>query len=61
MDVRGTGIKTVDFSKKMAEYGVILKDTKGTIMRVIPPLNIGREQVDEFVFAVERTLKDLER
>jgi len=45
----------------LMEAGVLTKDTHGTVVRLAPPLVIGREQIDTAVRALQRVLRSLER
>lgn len=46
--------------ERLARNGVLSKDTHGTVVRFAPPLTVTREQLDEAVAALERTLREIE-
>ncbi len=64
-DVRGRGLfigvelkeKARPYSEELKEEGVLVKDTKGTVLRFAPPLVITKDQID---WALERIEKVLE-
>jgi len=64
-DVRGRGLfigvelkeKARPYSEELKEEGVLVKDTKGTVLRFAPPLIITKDQID---WALERIRKVLE-
>jgi ornithine--oxo-acid transaminase len=49
------------FCEKMMERGVLSKDTHGTVVRLAPPLNMTREQVDSCLDVFEAVLKEFEK
>jgi len=64
-DVRGRGLfigvelneKARKYSEALKEEGILVKDTKGTVLRFAPPLIITKDQID---WALERIKKVLE-
>ena len=64
-DVRGRGLfvgvelkeEARKYSEALKEEGVLVKDTKGTVLRFAPPLIITKDQID---WALERIRKVLE-
>ncbi|MFW5945777.1 MAG: ornithine--oxo-acid transaminase [Candidatus Natronoplasma sp.] len=64
-DVRGRGLfigvelkeKARPYSEELKEEGVLVKDTKGTVLRFAPPLIITKDQID---WALERIRNVLE-
>lgn len=48
-----------DVCLKMMEYGLLAKPTHGDKIRFAPPLTITKEQIDECVAIIERSLKVL--
>ncbi len=44
----------------LATRGVLSKDTHGTVVRFAPPLTIGREQLDEAVDVLAKSLAEIE-
>ncbi len=45
--------------RRLADHGVLTKDTHGTVIRFAPPLTITLEQIDEATQAFATTLEDL--
>lgn len=71
-EVRGRGLWIgVEFHKdrvsvwdvcmKLLEKGVLTKETRETIIRFAPPLNITKEEIDFAIEAFESVLKELEK
>lgn len=71
-EVRGMGLWAgVEFHKnylvarkvceKMSEKGVLSKDTHTTVIRVAPPLNVTREELDFGLDVFEDVLKEMEK
>lgn len=70
-DVRGKGLLIgVEFApekvsartvcEKLLEYGVLSKDTHGTVVRFAPPLTITREQIDDALSKIAHAIESLE-
>ncbi len=63
-DVRGRGLfigvelkeKARPYSEKLKDEGVLVKDTKGTVLRFAPPLIITKEQIDWALERIEKVL-----
>ncbi|MBX9787031.1 MAG: ornithine--oxo-acid transaminase [Alphaproteobacteria bacterium] len=71
-EVRGMGLWAgVEFHKnylmarkvceKMSEKGVLTKDTHATVIRIAPPLNVTREELDFGLDVFEDVLKEMEK
>ncbi|MBS3781371.1 MAG: ornithine--oxo-acid transaminase [Candidatus Thermoplasmatota archaeon] len=64
-DVRGRGLfigvelkeKARPYSEALMEKGVLVKDTKGTVLRFAPPLIITKDQIDWALERVRKVLK----
>ena len=70
-DVRGKGLLIgVEFApdkvsartvcEKLLEYGILSKDTHGTVVRFAPPLTITREQIDDALSKIANAIYSLE-
>lgn len=46
---------------QLLENGVLSKDTHGTVIRLAPPLIISKEEIDEVVTAIKKTLSEVTR
>ena len=64
LEIKGTGlIQGIKVSKPAGEVsnlalkeGLVLISAKGNIMRIVPPVVIGKEQVDEFIAILKKIL-----
>ncbi len=67
-EVRGTGliwgieftedIKATDVCKKALENGLVVVSASGNVLRLVPPLVISENDVDEMIKILKKTLKD---
>lgn len=65
-DVRGRGLfvgielkeKARPYSEALKDEGVLVKDTKGTVLRLAPPLIITEEEIDWSLERIEKVLGD---
>lgn len=48
-----------DFCLQLLQNGVLSKDTHGTVIRLAPPLIINKEEIDEIVVAINKTLNEV--
>jgi len=64
-DVRGRGLfigvelkeKARPYSEELKDEGVLVKDTKGTVLRFAPPLIITKDQIDWALERIKKVLK----
>jgi acetylornithine/succinyldiaminopimelate/putrescine aminotransferase len=67
LDVRGEGlllglqlaIPGAEIVKKCLDRGLLINCTAGTVLRFIPPLNISREEADEFLSILTSVLDEI--
>jgi predicted acetylornithine/succinylornithine family transaminase len=67
LDVRGEGlllglqlaIPGAEIVKKCLDKGLLINCTAGTVLRFIPPLNISREETDEFLAILTGVLDEI--
>ncbi|MCR3905594.1 MAG: acetylornithine/succinylornithine family transaminase [Tenericutes bacterium] len=66
-EIRGSGLmigievgdKALEIQQKALELGVLLNVTNQTVIRLLPPLNIQRKELDEFINIFENVLKTI--
>jgi len=72
VDIRGRGLligleinpsyySARDLCLKLLKYGILTKDTHGTVVRLAPPLIIQRDQIDTVVSAISQVLAEAEQ
>ncbi len=65
-DIRGRGLfigvelseKARPYAEQLKEEGILVKDTKKTVLRFAPPLVINKEEIDQAIEKVGKVLKD---
>ncbi len=68
IEVRGSGLllglllnfEAAELVQVMLKHNVISNAASGSVLRIVPPLIIGKAEVDEFIDALDKSLKEIE-